>query len=103
MRIEDVLVPLFTLLGTGAIWQYLQFRQKTKFEEKKYTKENSADTMYRDDLKNRVKNLEELLKESSHEKDEMRGRIEQLIAEVHALRVEVDYLKKENDRLKNIR
>ena len=57
--------------------------------------------MYRADLKERVTKLEDLLEESSKEKDEMRSRIELLIAEVNSLRVEVDYLKRENDRLKN--
>jgi predicted nuclease with TOPRIM domain len=103
MKVNDWLVPLIGVLGTTGIWQFLQFRQKQKFEESKYKKETSTDTMYRDDLKKRVLKLEDLLEESSREKDEMRTRIEQLIAEVNALRVEVEYLKRENDRLKDRR
>lgn len=103
MNLQDIVVPLIGILGTAGIWNYLQFRQKIKLEEKKYNKETSTDMQYRDDLKDRVRNLESLLAASSQEKDEMRGRIEDLIAEVHALRVEVDYLKKENDRLKDRR
>jgi predicted nuclease with TOPRIM domain len=101
MEMNEWLVPLIGVLGTTGIWQFLQFRQKQKFEESKYKNETSTDTMYRDDLKKRVIKLEDLLAESSKEKDEMRARIEQLIAEVHALRVEVEYLKRENDRLKD--
>lgn len=100
IEIKDIIIPLAGILGTTGIWQYLQFRQKTKSEEKRYNMANSSDNLYRDDLKDRVKNLETLLKESSEEKDEMRSRIETLIGEVNALRVEVDYLKRENDRLK---
>jgi len=103
MTAQDFIVPLASLLSTGAIWQYLQFRQKTKLEEKKYDLETSADTMYRDDLKERVKNLENLLTVASLEKDKMRDEIKELIAEVHSLRTEVDYLKKENERLKDRR
>ena len=54
MNMQDYLIPLFSFLGTAGVWQYLQFRQKHKLEEKKYKNETSADTMYRDDLKNRV-------------------------------------------------
>ena len=57
--------------------------------------------MYKADLKERVCKLEDLLAESSKEKDEMRSRIELLIGEVNSLRVEVEYLKRENDRLKD--
>lgn len=55
---------------------------------------------FRDDLKQRVKNLEALLSESGREKDELRQQILDLTAEVNSLRVEVEYLKKENERLK---
>ena len=103
MEMNEWLVPLIGVLGTTGIWQYLQFRQKNKLETEKYRNETSTDTMYRDDLKKRVCKLEDLLAESSKEKDEMRARIEQLIAEVNSLRVEVEYLKRENDRLKNLR
>lgn len=102
-QLTDILVPLIGILGTAGIWQYLQFRQKIKLEEKKYANETSTDTMYRDDLKNRVKNLEALLAVSSEEKDAMREEIKVLVSEVSKLRVEVEYLKKENDRLKDRR
>jgi len=103
MQINDWLVPLIGVLGTTGVWQYLQFRQKNKLETEKHRWETSTDTMYRDDLKKRVIKLEGLLEQSSQEKDEMRLRIEELIAEVHSLRVEVDYLKRENQRLQDRR
>jgi hypothetical protein len=51
-------------------------------------------------LKNRVRNLEELLARSADEKDDMRQRILDLTAEVHSLRVKVDFLERENQALK---
>jgi predicted nuclease with TOPRIM domain len=57
---------------------------------------------YRDDLKDRVRNLEHLLAQSADEKDELREQILTLIAEVNALRVKVEFLTKENERLKNL-
>ena len=56
---------------------------------------------YRDDLKNRVRNLEALLASSSNEKDELRDQVLALTQEVSALRVKVEFLEKENERLKN--
>ena len=101
MNINEIIVPLIGVLSTAGIWQYLQFRQKHKLETQKYNDGASPDVLYREDLKQRVNKLERLLEESSQEKDEMRARIEQLIAEVAKLRVEVEYLKRENDRLKD--
>ena len=101
INLTEILVPLIGILSTAGIWQYLQFRQKHKLETQKYNDQASPDVLYRNDLKARVNKLEQLLEESSKEKDEMRLRIEQLMSEVAALRVEVEYLKKENDRLKD--
>jgi hypothetical protein len=56
---------------------------------------------YRDDLKHRVRNLEALLASSSDEKDELRDQVLALTQEVSALRVKVEFLEKENDRLKS--
>ncbi len=58
--------------------------------------------MYRDDLRERVRRLEQLLQESSEEKDEMRDQILSLTKEVSELRVKVTFLEKENERLKNV-
>jgi len=56
---------------------------------------------FRDDLKSRVRNLETLLAQSADEKEELRSQVLQLTAEVHALRVKVDFLERENERLKS--
>ena len=69
-------------------------------DERKEEIFNSDTHLYRDDLKNRVRNLEELLARSADEKDEMRKKILDLTAEVHTLRVKVDYLERENQALK---
>ena len=58
---------------------------------------------YRDDLKDRVKNLESLLAKSSEEKDELRDKVLELTARVSELSVKVEFLAKENERLKNLR
>ena len=100
-NITQIIITVVSVAGTAGIWQFLQARLKVKSEERKSELKNNDGVQYRDDLKDRVRNLESLLAKSSEEKDDMRNRIEILIGEVNALRVEVNYLKRENERLKD--
>ena len=100
-NITQIIITLATVLGSAGIWKFLEARLKARTNFKKTEIENSDGVQYRDDLKTRVRNLESLLANSSDEKDKLREQVLQLVAEVNSLRVEVDYLKKENERLKN--
>jgi predicted nuclease with TOPRIM domain len=96
----QVLITAIGVLGSASIWKYAEARLKAKTEEKKYTTENSDGVQYRDDLKDRVRNLESLLASSADEKEELRKQVLELTAEVHALRVKVEFLEKENEILR---
>jgi len=98
----QIIITIVTVLGSASIWKYLEARLKSKNENKKTEFENNDGVQYRNDLKNRVTNLEALLANSSNEKDTLRDQVLELVAEVNALRVKVEYLEKENERLKNI-
>ena len=98
----QIIITIVGVLGSASIWKYLETRLKTKSEQKKVDLQNNDGVQYRDDLKNRVRNLESLLAQSSEEKDELRQQVLDLVAEVNTLRVKVEYLEKENERLKNI-
>lgn len=97
----EVIITAVTVLGSAGIWKFLEARLKVRAEEKKSQTENSDGVLYRDDLKNRVRNLESLLAQSAGEKDELRDLVLKLTEEVSALRTKVEFLEKENDRLKN--
>lgn len=97
----QIIVTIAGVLGSASIWKYLEARLKAKTNLKKTEIQNSDGVQYRDDLKHRVRNLEQLLAQSAEEKDELRRIVLELTAEVHALRVKVDFLEKENERLKN--
>ena len=99
--ITQIIITVVSVAGTAGIWQFLQARLKVKSEERKSELENNDGVQYRDDLKNRVRNLEALLASSSNEKDELRDQVLALTQEVSALRVKVEFLEKENERLKN--
>lgn len=97
----QVVVTFIGVLGSASVWKYLEARLKSQSEAKKLDHKNNDGVQYRDDLKNRVRNLESLLATSSEEKELMRQQILDLTAEVHELRVKVEFLTKENERLKN--
>ena len=97
----QIIITVVGVLGSASIWKFLELRLKTNAQSKKNELENSDTVQYRDDLKNRVRNLESMLAHSSEEKDELRQQVLDLVAEVHSLRVKVEYLEKENQRLKN--
>ena len=99
--ITQIIITVVSVAGTAGIWQFLQARLKVKSDERKSQLENNDGVQYRDDLKNRVRNLEALLASSSDEKDELRNQVLALTQEVSALRVKVEFLERENDRLKN--
>ncbi len=98
--LTTIVVTLITVIFGAGGWKFYESRMKLKAEQD--TDEQTEKNIYRDDLRERVRNLESLLKNSSVEKDEMRDQILILTKEVSALRVKVDFLEKENDRLKNI-
>ena len=98
-NITNVLVTVMTVLFSAGAWRFYERRIKLKTELD--TLERTDQNMYRDDLRDRVKRLEKLLVDSSEEKDIMRDQILSLTREVSALHVKVDFLEKENDRLKN--
>lgn len=100
-NITQIIITIATVAGSAGIWKFFEARLKVKSEEKKSQIENSDGVQYRDDLKNRVRNMEALLAASAEEKDELRYQVLQLTQEVSALRVKVEFLEKENDRLKN--
>lgn len=98
--LTQIMGMLIAIVSSTALWSFLSDRIKAKAEKRKDDMKNNDGMQYRDDLKNRVKNLESLLANSSKEKDELRDQILKLTESVSSLRVEVEYLKKENERLK---
>ena len=100
-NITQIIITLATVAGSAGIWKFFEARLRVKSEEKKSELANSDGVQYRDDLKDRVRNLESLLALSSNEKDELRDQVLALTQEVSALRVKVEFLEKENERLKN--
>ena len=96
----EILTIIGGVLGTAGLWKFAEARMKLKAEQKKDEEKNSDGIQYRDDLKKRVTKLEELLSKSAKEKNELRDSVLKLTEEVSALRIKVEFLEKENERLK---
>ena len=100
-NITQIIITVATVAGSAGIWKFFEACLKVKAEEKQSEMQNSDGVQYRDDLKNRVRNLEAMLANSAEEKDDLRKHVLALTEEVSALRIKVEFLEKENDRLKN--
>ncbi len=98
--LTTVIITLVTVLFSAGAWRF--YEKKIIIKSELMEGERSDQNMYRDDLRDRVKRLERLLRESSEEKDEMRSQILTLTREVAQLTTKVKFLERENDRLKNV-
>ena len=98
--VTEIVTIVGGVLGTAGVWKFAEARMKMRAEQKKDEDKNNDGIQYRDDLKRRVSKLEELLVESAKEKDELRQSVLKLTEEVSALRTKVEFLEKENERLK---
>jgi len=100
-NLTEIVTILGGILGTAGLWKFAESRLKVMAKQKKEDIINSDTHQYRDDLKKRVTKLEELLEASGKEKDDLRAAVLKLTGEVAALRTKVEFLERENDRLKD--
>lgn len=89
-NIYSVLITAITVLGGASAFRYY---------EKRAQKKDRDDDFIRHDCKDRISKLEALLSESSKEKDELRRMILEMTAQVAELRVKVEFLTTENQKL----
>jgi chromosome segregation ATPase len=94
MDTTQIVVTVIGVLGSASIWKYLEARLKASSESRKEIRQESDTVQFRDELKNRVQRLEQLLEESN-------AKVLELTAAVGRLETEVHFLTKENERLKN--
>ncbi|CAB4143382.1 hypothetical protein UFOVP449_174 [uncultured Caudovirales phage] len=92
-NVTSVLITAITMLGGTAAWRYYERRAQHKERDEEFI---------RHDCRDRIAKLEALLEESAKEKDDLRNLILQLTAQVAELRVKVEYLTDENERLEKV-
>lgn len=93
-----IVITAVTVLGSAGAWQFYQSRLKLKHAEKK--EDRSEQTLFRDDLRERVAVLEQKLQEAYNEKERTSTRLAEVMQELAGHQVRIEFLEKENDRLK---
>ncbi len=88
--IYTVVITAITVLGGSTAFRF--------YERRAMHRERDEDFI-RHDCRDRISKLEALLVESKEEKDKMRELILKLTAEVAELRMKVEFLSEENDKL----
>ena len=90
-NVWTALITAITVLGGTTAFRF--------YERRAMHRERDEDFI-RHDCKDRIAKLEALLEESSKEKDEMRELILKLTEQVAELKVKVEFLTSENNKLK---
>ena len=89
----QIVLAIVTLLGSAGIWKYAEARLREKAELKKEEKSESDTILYRDDLRRRVEDMDNALKEAHKELLELTQKVAKLETENSFLRREIDILK----------
>lgn len=93
-----VIITVVGVLGSAGAWQFYQSRLKLKYQAERADKTDM--NLYRDDLRERVAVLESKLEEERDEKDKRQEEITKLQTTLAEYKVRLEFLEKENDRLK---
>ena len=96
---SQTIITILTLLGSAGAWQFYQSRMKLKHQERKEDK--GEQTLFRDDLRERVAILEEKLEQAYKEKNDVSERLALVMTELAEYKVRLEFLEKENDRLRS--
>ena len=99
--ILNIVITAVTVLGSAGAWQFYQNKLKLRHQEKK--EDRSEQTLFRDDLRERVAVLEEKLEQAYNEKNEVSERLAEVMTQLAEYKVRLEFLEKENDRLRNTR
>lgn len=92
-NIYSVLITVVTMLGSAAAWRF--------YEKRADHKERDEDFI-RHDCRDRIAKLEALLVQSATEKDELRKMVLDMTAQLAELRVKVEFLSAENQKLAKV-
>jgi len=90
-NVTTIIITLVTVLFGGGAWKFYEFLIRKKSDDKK--DEKTEQTMYRDDLRERVGKLEE-------DKKGCMDSLMEISNKLSALETKVEFLEKENTELK---
>lgn len=94
----SVVITAITVLGSSAAWNF--YEKRLKLQSKSDQDEMKQQHLFRDDLRERVAVLESKLETSYKEREELQTELRKLSEATAAMRVEIDFLRKENEALR---
>lgn len=97
-QLTQIIITVATVLTSAGAWQFYQDRLKVKSAKHKAQKNDQ--NLYRDDLRDRVAQLEQKLEDAYRERDDIAEKLTTVLTELAEFRVRVEFLEKENQRLK---
>jgi phage shock protein A len=89
-NLVSIIIAVVGVLGGAGAWNYYSKKIELKHQASKDISKDQ--NLFRDQVLERMQRLEKELQDAN-------AKVLDLTAEVHTLRVKVDYLTKENDRL----
>lgn len=89
-QITTIIITTLSVAGGAGAWKFYEFIIRNKREKEKDELEDK--NSYRDDLKARVEKLE-------NDKDSCRNQLMTISSELAAIKVKLDFIERENDRL----
>ena len=92
----SVVITAITVLGSTAAF----YEKRLKLQSQSDQEEMKQQHLFRDDLRERVAVLESKLETSYKEREELQTELRKLSEATAAMRVEIDFLRKENEALR---
>lgn len=93
-----IVLTIVSVLGSAGAWQFYQNKLKLKHQIVEADKKDQL--LFRDDLRERVAILESKLEDTLTEKEKLLNNFAKLQAHCTEFRVKLEFLEKENERLK---
>jgi len=90
-NLTTIIITIITLAFSGGAWKFYEMMVKNKRADK--SDEKSENNIFRDDLISRVKKLES-------EKEECMKSLMKISNDLSSLKTKVEFIEKENERLK---
>jgi phage shock protein A len=88
---ENIILAVITVLGSGVVWSYLEKRAKERASQNDFIRVN---------CEQRITKLEDLLREASEEKNELREQVLVLSKLVAELQTRVEFFEREKKALR---
>lgn len=89
-QMTTIIITALSVAGGAGAWKFYEFMIRNKREKEK--EELNDKNSYRDDLKARVEKLE-------NDKDSCQLQLISITSELSAIKVKLEFIEKENDRL----